>query len=635
MKRAFLISIWVAAVLAACGTANALGGPADNPQKPATDPATLSAQAASLQAEGKWREAVPVLEQLVQLQPLNAQALYELGSMKSWQPGQRTQALDLLRMSCEIESNNPEYCGAYAEVLSWNAADRTEAIARLRGVVTAHPEALQSRLRLAQILSWNAASRTQALELYDQGLRLDPENVEMLIASAEVLSWSATTRAQAAERYERVLRSHPGEPRALNGKAQLLAWGGDTAEAMELYQQVLNKDPHNAAALRGQAEILNWRGDHSRARSLAQQARATAPSDEGARLELARAEVGLREFAAAREALADVKGNPGPGFLETQQEIHRGLGTWLELGYADRRENNLPFDRFSASLSTSVAPGQRLTFSYLPALFNVPSQGFNTNYFEASLDSTKGDAFTGHFQIGAETFNNAPANMDGGVDLRFKPRNSVSLQGAFLRQPVEESRLSRRGVETGGIFLGQMRSNLASLGAGYYNTAHKVDLSLGYTDGVYTGHNLENNRRYSIEAQAGRAFRSDRPFIRLAYGVNYTSFDHNADLGSGGPLSPATGGYFSPTRYLLNQGIVNVSRRFSSHARWEATGTAGVQNVETGPASSSSTQFASSFATRFFWRVQSMNELTLGYEYLNVYNAFNRNLYLFTWRHYF
>jgi tetratricopeptide (TPR) repeat protein len=629
----FLISIFVAIHMFMGATTRALAVPVDD--TPATRAAVLFDEASRLQAEGKWREAVPILEQLVALQPLNARALYQLGSMKSWKPGERTQALELLRMSCEISSNNPEYCGAYAEVLSWSPADRGQAVARLRGVVSAHPESVQSRLRLAQILSWSGRDRAQALELYDQGLRLEPGNVELLIASAEVLSWSSNTRAEAGARYDKALHENPQEPRALTGKAQLLAWSGRTAEAMELYGRVLSKDPNNAAALRGQAEILNWKGEYKQARSLARQARSSAPNDDLSKLELARADVGLREFTEAHEALADVKGNPGPGFLETRQEIHRGLGTWLELGYADRRERNLPFDRFAASFSTPVAPGQRLTFSYLPGLFNPTAQGFNTNYFQASLDSTKGDAFAGHFQIGAETFNNAPNNIDGGVDLRFKPRTSLMLQAAFLRQPVEETRLSRRGEEVSGTFLAQVRSNLASFGAGYYNSAHKFDLSLSYTDGAYTGHNVDANRRYSIEAQVGRAFHSDRPYVRVAYGINYTGFGHDADIYAGVPLSRATGGYFSPTHFLLNQGIVNVSHRFSNSVRWEATGTAGVQNPETSRASFTNTQFASSFATRLFWRTTPDNEVTLGYEYLNVFNAFDRNLFLITWRHYF
>jgi hypothetical protein len=184
-------------------------------------------------------------------------------------------------------------------------------------------------------------------------------------------------------------------------------------------------------------------------------------------------------------------------------------------------------------------------------------------------------------------------------------------------------------------FQGQVRSNLGAVGVSYYNSAHKYDLSLDYTDGVYTGENLDSNRRYSIEGQIGQALHSDRPYIRLAYGVNYTSFDHDADVQNGVIVPGFTGGYFSPTRYLLNQGILNFSHHFTRNLNLEATGTAGVQNVQTSTASFSNSQFASSFSTHLFWRVTPMNELKFGYDYLNVFNAFNRHLYEFTWRHYF
>jgi hypothetical protein len=169
----------------------------------------------------------------------------------------------------------------------------------------------------------------------------------------------------------------------------------------------------------------------------------------------------------------------------------------------------------------------------------------------------------------------------------------------------------------------------------YYNSEHKYDLSLDYTDGVYTAHNLDSNRRYSIEGQVGRAFRGDRPYIRLAYGVNYTSFDHDADLQNGLVIPGFTGGYFSPTRYLLNQAILNGSHRFTHNLSLDATATAGVQNVQTSTASFGNAQFASSFGTHLFWRATPMNELSFGYDYLNIYNAFHRHLYGFKWRHYF
>jgi tetratricopeptide (TPR) repeat protein len=599
--------------------------------------AALTGLVQKLEEKGQWREAMPLLERLITIQPQNAAALYQLGSMKSWQTGERMQALDLLRRACDASNSNPEYCSAYAEVLSWRTEDRAQAVATLQQLVAAHPENVSSRLRLAQILSWDNANRARALQLYEQGLQLDPKNTDLLVGSAEVLSWSSATRPEAMARFDEALQLKPDDPRALTGKAQLLAWQGNTTEALQLYQRVLDKDPHNPSALRGKAEILNWRGRYSEAESLAQAATAAAPGDDLARLELARANVGLHRYAAARNAIADVNGSPGPGFNDTRQEIHRGMGTWLELGYRDRREQSLPYDRFAISLSTPLAPGHRVTFSYQPTLFDAGVQGFNTNYFSASLDSDATEKFTTHFQFGAETFNNAPVNFDGGMQLHYKPVSSTVLKLAFLREPVEESLLSRRGLDLTpfNVFQGQVRSNLASLGVSYYNDTHKYDLSLDYTDGVYTGENLDSNRRYLIEGQIGRAFRSDRPYIRLAYGVNYSSFDHDADIQNGVIVPGFTAGYFSPTRFLLNQGVLNISHRFTNNLTLDASGTAGVQNVETSTASFSNAQFASSAATHLFWRATPMNELRFGYDYLNVFNAFHRHLYSFQWRHYF
>lgn len=583
-----------------------------------------------------WREAMPLLERLITLEPQNTAALYQLGLFKSWN-GERKQALELLRRACAARNDNSEYCGSYAEVLSWRSEDRTHAIAILEQLLAANPKNSSLRLHLARVLSWDGANRARALQVYDEGLQLDPINAEMLVGSAEVLSWSPATRAQAVARYDEALRLKADDPRALTGRAQLLAWQGKTAEALQLYEQVLARDPHNPSALRGKAEILNWKGRYLEAQQLAEAATTAAPGDGRAQLELARADIGLRKYAAARDAIASVSGNPEQVLNDTRQEIHRGLGTWVEFGYADRRERDLAYDRFALSLSTPLAPGHRVTFSYQPTLFDAGTQGFNTNYFSSAVDSDFTDKLSSHFQFGAETFNNAPVNFDGGMHLRYKPVSSTALTIAFLREPVEESLISRRGLDLSSInaFQGQVRSNLASLGASYYNEQHKYDLSLDYTDGLYTGENLDANRRYSIGGQIGQAFRSDRPYIRLAYGANYTRFDHDAAIQNGMIVPRVTGGYFSPRRFLLNQGVLNISYRFANNFSVDARGTAGAQNVETITSRFSDTEFASSAGAHLFWRATPMNEFSLGFDYLNVFNAFNRHVYSFKWRHYF
>jgi len=602
--------------------------------------AALAGLSQLLQSEGKWRDAVPMLEKLVQLDPQNATALYQLGRIRSWQTGGRTQALALLQRACDASNHAPEPCAAYADVLSWGDQTRAEAILQLKDTLASHPDAVDARVKLGQILSWNEATRAQGMQVFDEGLKLDPKSVDLLIASAEVLSWHSSNRAESIARYDRALAIAPDDPRALTGKAQMLAWQGHRDEALVLYRQALAKDPKNAAALRGEAEIMNWKGQFVEARTLAQEAHEGAPTDPRANLELARAYVGLQKYTAARQAIAEVNGNPTPDFLDVRHEVQRALGSYVEFGYTFRQEptaidnNNVEYHRFGLAVSTPINSTNRLTFLLQPTLYNSFAQGVNTSYFGASLDSTLSDRVTTHVQAGATLFENVPVNGDGSLGVNFKPVPSTTLKFNFQRQPVEDSLLSIQGQQFGGQFFGQVYSNLADLGVSY-DAPHKMDLSLDYTDGAYTGRGLDINRRYSVDAQVGKSLRGDQPYIRIGYYGDFTSFDHDADFQAGLPLSRFTGGYFSPTKYLLNEGVLTITHRFGKNVRWGMSGAAGVQNSETNTTAFSNAQFADNFETHLFWRITPMNELKFGYEYLNTFNAFQRNLFRFSWRHYF
>src|SRR5947209_12517021 len=136
---------------------------------------------------------------------------------------------------------------------------------------------------------------------------------------------------------------------------------------------------------------------------------------------------------------------------------------------------------------------------YKHTLYESKQQNFNSNYFETDLNSQISERLTTHFQVGAEVFQNVPVAVDGGFNMRFKPRSSTTLKLGFSRDPIQESLLSTRGENSGGILFGQVRSNIGDAGISYYNAAHKFDMSLDYTDGVFTGRNLDSNRRYSVE----------------------------------------------------------------------------------------------------------------------------------------
>jgi len=95
------------------------------------------------------------------------------------------------------------------------------------------------------------------------------------------------------------------------------------------------------------------------------------------------------------------------------------------------------------------------------------------------------------------------------------------------------------------------------------------------------------------------------------------------------------GGYFSPTRFLLNYGGLGSTWRFGEKVEWRASTTLGVQNVETTGSDFSSPGFAATASSNVLWRATPENELRFGYDFLNVYSAFRRHLVSISWRHYF
>ncbi|MGH9865298.1 MAG: tetratricopeptide repeat protein [Candidatus Acidiferrales bacterium] len=518
-------------------------------------------------ATGHWHDSLPALEHLVQLQPENADRVFQLGQMDSWQPGLRAQALELLKRATELKAADAQYEDAYAEVLSW----------------------------------------------------------------------SQSGRAQALDHYKKALAINPNDARALTGEAQLLAWSGHSSEAMELYEKVLQQDPNNIAALRGKAEILDWRGQHADAMSLYEQAHGIAPGDSASMFGLAQTEYESGEYARARTDLAEVKGIDTPEFRDLQRNVNHALGTYVELGYGLRRDGKiLDYDSVDALISTPLGGSNRLSALYQPFLSRTQARNFNSNYYALMLDSQPDERITTHAQIAGRTYPGVSSQIEGAFDATFKVRPSFKLYTGVDRESDQESLVSTLGAKTSGIFVGQVETNLGHIGGSYSNSQHNYDLSLTYTDGAYTGQNLASNRRWGVDGNFGKSIRGNKPYIRLAYGFSYLRFDHDADFtpGSGAPAR-VTGGYYSPTRFLLNYGQIFLSANLGRHAKWDMGGLAGAQNAETTFTAFSNTQFASTFATHLTWNVSESNDLRLGYDYLNTFNAFHRHLFTVNWRHYF
>lgn len=556
----------------------------------------LSGLIDSLEAAGEWRSAMQPLEHLVALQPANAARINELGRWETWADGNRRKALDMLSRACTLDTSNPQYCTDYASVLAWSAESRPEATALLRKTLSLFPNYVPAMLRLGEILSWSRNTRAEALELYSSALQLDRMNV-----------------------------------RAMNGKAQLLAWDGYSSEAMSLYDAAISADPDNVAALRGKAEILNWRGDYKGAQALLERARGIDRKDQRVSAELARAELGMRNYGEAQRIAASLPQEPE--YSDVREQVSRAVAPWTEIGFAFRRNgNNLQYSRMQVAVSSPLGFSNRVTFHYTPTLYSVAGDDFNSNFYGAELDSKVNDRLFLVTRVEGDTYPGVDSEITGGLQARYRVSRVWQFQGGFDRSAVDDNLQSLRGTNTLGVLTGQVTSNLFNAGASFQSRRYRFDGTVTYTDGIYSGRNLDSNRRWAMDGNFGKQI-SGTPYLRLAYGFSYASFEYDADASS--PAPRKAGGYFSPTRYLLNYGGLTLSHTFSRQLQIEATGTAGGQNVENSTSAFGNVQFASSFAGRMMWRLGAKDEVRIGYDFLNVYNSFHRHLPSVTWRHYF
>jgi tetratricopeptide (TPR) repeat protein len=574
-------------------------------------PDALGEIADALESSGRWPEALPYLEQLHSQRPDDARRVFQLGRMKSWGNETRAEGAVLLKRASELDPQNPEILAGYAEVLSWSTATRAE-----------------------------------AEPLFERALAIDPHNEAVLVPYASMLSWSGPTRPRAAKLFEQALAQDPHSVRALVGRGQLESWTGHPTAATTDFDAALQLDPSNAAGLRGKAEILNWQGQHREARDLLDRALAANPAmrrdDPPTLVELARANAGLGRYHDALVLLDQVPATGFPEAAEVRGDVTRSQAVYTELGFNLRHNSGgLNPYRLEALVSTPLGSANRLTALYRPTLgessnLPVPERDFNSNYFALILDSRLSERLATTAELGGELYPGAPSEIDGAFEARYALRPSLRLVAGFRRQTVDDTALSARGESFNGVFLGQVRSNLADAGLQYTNFAHGYDASFGFSGGVYTGHNLDSNRRWGASGSIGKTLHGDRPYLHIAYNVFYLSFAHDANFFPiGGVPTRIAGGYFSPTAFLANSGAVRIGYHWARIFEWYADGSVGVQNVETTFTRFGNAQLASTFGTGFIWRPNRHEEFRGAYEYLDIFNAFQRHIVRIAWRHYF
>ena len=207
--------------------------------------ATLALSGAQEAIDRKdYATATTLLENLLFEHPGHAQALLTLAYTYGLQHRYR-EAVDLYRQTLELNPNLAEARLNLATLLLFQDDKPTEAAAEFQRVLEALPDSYEAHFYLAIALERQEQTE-QALLHYRRAAELDPESRDPLEAMLFVLlgqeDWG-----QADKVLQELSRRAPDDAKLLRARAELLRHQNKPAEALEAYEKFLTASTENAS----------------------------------------------------------------------------------------------------------------------------------------------------------------------------------------------------------------------------------------------------------------------------------------------------------------------------------------------------------------------------------------------------
>jgi len=260
-----------------------------------------------------------------------------------------------------------------------------------------------------------------------------------------------------------------------------------------------------------------------------------------------------------------------------------------------------------ALVSTRLGASNRIGLLYQPTFFRTQQQDFHSNYFALMLDSEPSEKLSTHAEIDGEQYFGAPAQADGTLELRYRVRPSFQLEAKAQREIVDDSLLSTRGELVGGLFLGQVRSNLAMVG-GAIRTVKRITMCRWLTPAVPTRAQSSFEPQVELGRQHREILHSYHPYLRIAYAMTYLSFRSRLGLSTWRRSFQSHRRIFQPDSVSLELRAGLCFAQFGTPCSMGRRRTLGVQNSETTFSLFSKAQFASTFSAHLIWTVNPTNE---------------------------
>ena len=172
------------------------------------DPTLLGEAIDALEACGRWREAMPLLDRLIGAGQPNARRHWQRGLYGAW------------------------------------SGDREGGVLHLRQAVELHPLDAEYLASLGEVLSWHPSNRVEARGLFEQALARDGRNIRARVGQANLEAWSGHG-AEALQRFDTLLAEHPGHVGALTGKGATLEGLRRHREARTIFRRIRELSPED------------------------------------------------------------------------------------------------------------------------------------------------------------------------------------------------------------------------------------------------------------------------------------------------------------------------------------------------------------------------------------------------------
>lgn len=561
-----------------------------------------------LEQQGQWKEAKAIYEDLYQSEPENYITLMNLARLTSWQ------------------KNHAEASTLYKKALA---------------LATTNEEKMAAQLGLGEVTAWKGDFK-EASKIYSDAALAFPDSPEPLFRQAKVETWLYRFR-KATALYQKNLDRFPTHTPSKLGLAEMYSWRGQYAKALKIYNALMIADEKNPDLWVGLGETLAWSGRLLESHKVLSEAKSLYPDNERVLLAyfqtsryLGKPDTSVfsdnpeqsdnksagyawgtdnRSNPALQTTLAGAQQNLEQSMRPTLQSL---LVHTTETGTVDEK---LKVQKLPMQLTFSPSSDSSLFVTFEPAFYTsgkeLEREQRNAYGLGLSRQWTPSLGTSGWIGLGHYS-NEGNLPIYARVSVHARPSDFWQPSLSFERYSVEESILSASGLRPEvGVFanslVGRVIRNEWALKS-LFLFPFQLEGMLNTALGVDTGEQISENGFSKIEYLLGRdLFKTYTPrWSSTTYARYEGRHWHFQDdrLGNGGAflvvkqfglplgsdgvspiptaISPGTGGYFSPDRYLFQALLLgNRGEFWKNRVRYDLSYFAGLQDIS---------RFGSSFA---------------------------------------